>query len=83
MIRLPDCCNGDAETTVLAHIRLIGVSGMGTKGPDVLAAFACSACHTAVDAGLRGWTREQLQLAHWQGVGRTINYWLKNGMVKV
>jgi hypothetical protein len=32
MIRLPGICNHNSETTVLAHVRLAGVSGMGIKG---------------------------------------------------
>lgn len=48
-IRLPGVCNGNPATTVLAHFRLIGVSGMATKVPDQLGAWACSDCHTYVD----------------------------------
>ena len=42
-------CNGDPETTVLAHIRRGGVAGMGQKPPDTVAVWACSACHDALD----------------------------------
>lgn len=47
--RLVGICNGDCETTVLAHFRLAGVSGMGRKSPDLVGAWLCSACHTWVD----------------------------------
>lgn len=47
-IRLP-VCNGDTSTTVLAHFRLTGISGLGFKPPDWLGAWACSSCHAYVD----------------------------------
>lgn len=49
MIRIPGICNCDTETTVLAHVRMIGISGMGTKAPDWFGAWSCSACHDYVD----------------------------------
>jgi hypothetical protein len=51
MIRLPNVCNRDPETTVLAHFRMIGLSGMGHKPRqnDIWGAWACSACHAYVD----------------------------------
>ena len=58
-LRLP-CCNHDPETTVLAHLRLFGMAGIGEKPDDWCAVFACSACHDAIDrrggetAGLYG-----------------------------
>ena len=47
--RLTGICNGNRETTVLAHFRLSGISGMGFKSPDIIAAWLCSACHVYVD----------------------------------
>lgn len=47
-IRLP-VCNGNPETTVLAHFRMSGISGMGIKPPDWLCAWACSDYHSYVD----------------------------------
>lgn len=49
MIRIPGICNGNSETTVLAHVRIIGVSGMGIKAPDIFGAWSCSSCHDYVD----------------------------------
>lgn len=43
-------CNGDPETTVLAHLRRGHVAGFGQKPPDVIGVFACSACHDAIDS---------------------------------
>lgn len=46
-VRLPGICNKNPETTVLAHVRMSGISGTGLKAADVLASWACSACHDA------------------------------------
>lgn len=32
-VRIPGVCNGNPETSVLAHIRLTGLCGTGTKLP--------------------------------------------------
>lgn len=71
-VRIPMCCNGNPETVVLAHYRLAGLSGMGIKAPDWCAAYACSACHTAVDTGSANWTQAELKRMHLEGVLRTL-----------
>lgn len=48
------CCNGDAETTVLAHLRYFGWAGIAQKPHDFLGVFACSACHDAIDGRAGG-----------------------------
>lgn len=83
-VRIPGVCNGDPETTVLAHFRLAGISGMGMKSPDLIAAFACSACHDAIDR--RAHTdvdRDYVRLAHLEGVVRTQAELLKLGIVHI
>jgi hypothetical protein len=70
MIRQPAICNGNPETTVLCHLRMAGISGMGLKANDILAAWGCSDCHRYVDthgidgrtALLEGMARTQAQL---------------------
>lgn len=77
MIRLNGVCNGDASTTVLAHLN---GGGMGTKKSDMLAAFACSDCHDVVDRRVKhGFSPAYVKLAHYEGVERTQQYWLDNG----
>lgn len=84
MVRLPDVCNGNPETTVLAHFRMAGISGMGIKSPDVFAAFACSACHDAIDRRSHmDLDREYVRLAHLEGVVRTQAELLKMGVLQV
>jgi hypothetical protein len=73
MVRLEGICNHNPETTVLAHIRMPGLSGMGIKADDLLGAWACSACHDAIDR--RSYTdldRDHVRLAHLEGMARTI-----------
>ena len=83
MVRLPGICNFNSETVVLAHIRLAGVSGMGMKSPDLLGAWACNACHDELDGRTHksGLSRDELRLAHYDGMARTIVQLDKEGLV--
>lgn len=73
MVRLPGICNGNPETTVLAHYRLIGISGMGIKSDDLLGAWACSDCHDAIDRRAHmDLDRDYVRLAHLEGMVRTL-----------
>lgn len=83
LVRVPGCCNHNPETTVLAHYRLIGVSGMGTKSPDTCAAWACSACYSACDGQTKTeFSRDELRLAHAEGVFRTQQALINKGILK-
>ena len=83
MVRIFGICNHNSETVVLAHIRIAGVSGMGMKSPDLIGAWACSACHDELDGRTRksGMTRDELRLAHYDGMARTIMQLHKEGLV--
>ena len=83
MVRIFGICNHNSETVVLAHIRIAGVSGMGMKSPDLIGAWACSACHDELDGRTRksGLTRDELSLAHYDGMARTIMQLHKEGLV--
>jgi ferredoxin len=76
-IRLPSVCNFDPSTTVLAHYRLVGISGMGLKSPDVCASWACSACHAYVDTHKDDATAR----AFLEGVLRTQARLIKEGVL--
>lgn len=79
-VRLP-CCNGDWTTTVLAHYRLSGISGMGMKSPDLIGAWACSACHDEVDRRTQREPLNVVRQAHAHGVFRTQAMLLKEGVI--
>jgi hypothetical protein len=81
-VRLPGVCNHNSETVVLAHIRMPGISGIGLKADDALGAWACSACHDAIDR--RAHTdldRDYVRLAHLEGMVRTIAQLRAEGIV--
>jgi hypothetical protein len=52
-VRLPGICNFNLSTTVLAHLPC-GQKGMGMKGFDTVAVYACSACHDVIDGRASG-----------------------------
>jgi hypothetical protein len=82
MVRLEGICNHNSDTVVLAHIRLSGVSGMGMKADDLLGAWACSACHDAIDRRFRtDLDRDYVRLAHLEGMVRTIAQLRKEGLI--
>ena len=82
-VRIPGVCNFNSETVVLAHIRVAGVSGMGLKSPDLLGAWACSNCHDEIDGRTHksGLSRDELRLAHYDGMACTIMQLHKEGLV--
>ncbi|NDJ59424.1 DUF1364 domain-containing protein [Enterobacteriaceae bacterium 4M9] len=81
-IRIPGICNGNPETSVLAHIRLAGTCGIGMKPPDILAAVGCNCCHDAVDGRIKTpYSREELHSMHADGVLRTQIMWLEEGLI--
>ena len=79
MIRLEGICNGNPETTVLCHFRLVGVSGMGMKSPDLIGAWGCDACHRFCDSN----KDDHTQLAFARGVFRTQVWLLNDGMIEI
>lgn len=80
-IRLPDICNGDPATTVLAHLR--HHTGGSLKPNDIFGAWACSSCHDAVDRRThRELELDYLRLAHYEGVRRTQEQLVKLGKLK-
>ncbi len=81
MVRLPGICGNRTDTTVLAHLRMAGLTGIGQKADDRHASVCCFECHEAIDGRVhhRGWTREELRLAHLEGVIRTQQIWIKEG----
>lgn len=83
MIRIEGVCNGNPETTVLAHYRMSGTCGMGIKPNNLQAAWACSACHDVVD-GRKPFAvdQEEIRLWHAEGVFRTIDTLISEGVLK-
>lgn len=82
-IRVPGVCNGNPETTVLAHFRMSGTRcGTGLKPNDLQGAWACSSCHDAVDGrGRTEFNHHELRVMHLEGVIRTIDILVSEGKV--
>jgi hypothetical protein len=77
-------CTFDTATTVLAHVRMSGISGMGHKAPDVLGAYACHPCHTLCDTGQYmdvHLSRDERDLLLLRGMARTIAMLVKEGVL--
>jgi len=79
-VRSPNC-SGDVATTVLAHIRQVGISGIGLKAPDLLGAWSCSRCHSYVDQQTTA-NREQRELLLLRGVMRTQAQLIRDEVLK-
>lgn len=83
MVRIPNVCTHDESTVVLAHFRMSGVSGMGMKANDLLGAWACYSCHAEIDGQTHrsGMSRDELRLAHLEGMVRTIAVLLNENLI--
>jgi uncharacterized protein YcfJ len=83
-VRIIGYCNGNNETTVLAHLSGIRFGhGTGRKVNDIHGAYCCSSCHDALDGRVRtNHTREQLQLWHLQGVIETQIKLIEKGLIE-
>ena len=79
-LRIPGVCNGNPETTVLAHIRRGNVAGIGQKPPDVCGVFSCSDCHDAVDRRtfMGSYTISEIDSYILEGHLRTLKWWVDN-----
>lgn len=77
-LRLPGC-NGNPETTVLAHVPC-GMRGMGIKSPDNMAVFACSYCHDVIDGRRRG---EYDAYDLLRALAETQAHWIQSGLIKI
>lgn len=75
-VRLPGVCNFNPDTTVLAHVRMAGLTGAGQKAPDLLGAWACSACHEVTEKE-KG--NHRIQRAFYEGVMRTLYTLIREG----
>ncbi|OOF39876.1 hypothetical protein BKK49_07050 [Rodentibacter rarus] len=81
-VRLVGICNHNPETVVLAHVRAAGITGVGQKAPDLLGAWCCSSCHDAIDGRVKtDYVKDELELAHLEGVVRTLAYLIREGKV--
>lgn len=84
-IRLEGICCGDPSTTVLCHMN---GGGIGKKRLDIHAAYGCATCHAAVDRlpkidHLTSFDDAIKLLKFWEGVWRSQEIMLKEGLIKI
>jgi hypothetical protein len=82
MVRLPEICTHNDAQTVLAHVRMAGITGAGQKAPDLLGAWACNNCHSEVDGRSRILERDFVRLAFYEGVLRTQYALIQEGKIR-
>jgi hypothetical protein len=82
-VRLPNVCNGNPETTVLAHINGVRFGhGVGRKVSDILAAYCCSSCHDVIDGRVKtDLERDFVRLAFYEGVFESQLKLIKKGLL--
>lgn len=81
LIRVPGFCV--SHDACLCHVRLIGISGIGHKATDLLAAFGCTPCHDVVDGRVRSsFTFDQRRQLLLEGMARTQAQWVEREIVK-
>lgn len=84
-IRLPFICKRTTDTTVFCHISGIRF-GHGTAIKTEFGAYGCSACHDAVDGRLcidTEYSRDELKIAHYEGVFETLMKLKQKGLIKL
>lgn len=84
-LRLPGICNHNRQTVVLAHLPGIGKS-VASKVSDIHSAFACHACHDAIDRHTyekRGLSAAIVLDAMLRGHGETQARWVETGLLIV
>jgi hypothetical protein len=77
-VRIPGVCNGNTETTVLAHLPS-GQKAMATKSDDWNACFSCSACHEAIDQ--HRLSKEDELRTILRALQRTQRIWFVSGLM--
>lgn len=78
-LRIPEVCNYDTDTTVLAHLRMFGWGAASSKPSDFLGVFACSDCHDALD---RRGTKAVEPWEVLRALGETLSIHYKEGRIK-
>ena len=82
-VRLPFICNHDDSTTVFAHLSGIR-HGHGVGIKTNFGAYACSACHDALDGRIKRpeWlSKDALKLAHYEATIETLEILFSKGLL--
>lgn len=82
-VRIVGVCNGNPETTVLAHLPS-NRHGIGLKSSDISGVYACSCCHDRIDRRIH--SRELEERREWyllRAVIETHERMVESGVLKV
>lgn len=84
-VRIPGVCLFHPETVCWAHANGSAPGkGIGMKSHDLLGAYSCHACHDVYDRRRPapiGMTRDEIELAFWQGHARSVLRLIDKGIV--
>lgn len=83
-VRIPNVCNFDEATTILAHKN---GAGMALKSADLHASYCCSECHNEIDVLLgkrkSDFTDDEILIMFYEGIFRTQLILIEKGLIKV
>lgn len=84
-VRFPAVCSFDPDTTIFAH--LSGVRfGHGTGIKTKLGAYSCGKCHDLIDSRIprpEGVTKQDVKIAHYEGIFETLIKLDEKGIIKL
>lgn len=84
-VRIPGICTHDPATTIWSHYRgQAGGKGMGHKSDDLCGAYACTSCDAVYDGHRpppEGWTRQDVDLAWFEGHIRSLVVAKRKGVI--
>lgn len=84
-VRIPGCSH-KREETVWSHGNGSACGkGLGMKAPDPIGAYTCFHCHGVYDRQIpapKGWTRQDVEIAWWEGHGRSLAILIAKGLIK-
>ncbi len=82
-LEIPDVCNHNPETVVLAHVQTEG-GAMGMKAADDFSAcFACNDCHDLIDGRAPNHYVDDLEWYTLRAIMRTHRVWFNDGTLTV
>ena len=79
-MQVAEICNYNPDTTVLAHINIIG-GKMGGKETDISSCFCCSSCHAWLDQN-KGSELDRYFYTR-RAMIRTWEKWIETGLIAI
>ena len=84
LVAIEGICTGNRESVVAAHGNWQNLGkGVGLKAHDCFIAFACQACHDAIDGRTHHIPKADRRYYWQRGFERTVLYLFENAKVKV